>query len=86
MLTERLHHRIYNVSTGRLVRYSEVVAAINATVAGANIRLPEGRNPDRPPDNYLDTARLRADTGFGPEYDVDRAVPDYVDWLRGHAR
>jgi nucleoside-diphosphate-sugar epimerase len=76
----------YNVSTGRLVRNSEVVAAINAVVPGANITLPEGRNPDRPPDNYLDTTRLRADTGFRPEYDVERAVPDYVDWLRGHDR
>jgi UDP-glucose 4-epimerase len=52
---------------------------------GANITLPEGRNPDRPPeDNHLDTTRLRADTGFRPEYDVERAVPDYLDWLRGH--
>jgi UDP-glucose 4-epimerase len=86
MLAERLNHRIYNVSTGRLVRYSEVVAAINATVPGANISLPEGRNPDGPPDNYLDTTRLREDTGFRPEYDVERAVPDYVDWLRRHDR
>jgi UDP-glucose 4-epimerase len=86
MLAERLNHRIYNVSTGRLVGYSEVVAAINAVVPGANITLPEGRNPDRPPDNHLDTTRLRADTGFRPEYDVERAVPDYVDWLRRHDR
>jgi UDP-glucose 4-epimerase len=86
MLAERLNHRIYNVSSGRLVGYSEVVAAINAAVPGANITLPEGRNPDRPADNYLDTTRLRADTGFRPEYDVERAVPDYVDWLRRHDR
>jgi UDP-glucose 4-epimerase len=86
MLAERLNHGIYNVSSGRLVRYSEVVAAINAAVPGANITLPEGRNPDRPSDNYLDTTRLRADTGFRPEYDVERAVPDYVNWLRGHDR
>jgi UDP-glucose 4-epimerase len=86
MLADRLNHRIYNVSSGRLVPYSEVVAAINAAVPGANITLPEGRNPDRPPDNYLDTTRLRTDTGFRPEYDVERAVPDYVDWLRGHDR
>jgi UDP-glucose 4-epimerase len=86
MVAERLNHRIYNVSSGRLVQYSEVVDAINAAVPGANITLPEGRNPDRPPDNYLDTTRLRADTGFRPEYDVERAVPDYVDWLRGHDR
>jgi UDP-glucose 4-epimerase len=86
MLADRLNHRIYNVSSGRLVQYGEVVDAINAAVPGASITLPEGRNPDRPPDNYLDTTRLRADTGFRPEYDVERAVPDYVDWLRGHDR
>ena len=86
MLAEQLNHRVYNVSSGRLVRYGEVVDAINAAVPGANITLPEGRNPDRPPDNYLDIARLQADTGFRPEYDVERAVPDYVDWLRGHDR
>ena len=86
MVGERLNHRIYNISSGRLVPYGEVVAAINAAVPGANITLPEGRNPDRPPDNYLDTTRLRADTGFRPEYDVERAVRDYVDWLRGHDR
>ncbi|MEN3356332.1 MAG: UDP-glucose 4-epimerase [Mycobacteriales bacterium] len=86
MLAERLNHRIYNVSSGRLVRYGEVVAAINAAVPGANITLPQGRDPERSPDNYLDTTRLRADTGFRPAYDVARAVPDYVDWLRSHDR
>ena len=86
MLAETLNHHTYNVSSGRLVRYSEVVAAINVAVPGADISLPEGRNPDRPPDNYLDTTRLQTETGFRPEYDVERAVPDYVDWLRGRER
>jgi UDP-glucose 4-epimerase len=86
MLAERLNHRTYNVSSGRLVRYGEVVDAINSAVPGANVTVPEGRNPDRPPDNHLDITRLQADTGFRPEYDVERAVPDYVDWLRSHDR
>lgn len=86
MQTERLNHSIYNVSSGRLVRYGEVVDAINAAIPGANITIPDGRNPDRPPDNYLDITRLREDTGFEPEYDVAHAVPDYIDWLRRHDR
>jgi UDP-glucose 4-epimerase len=86
MLAERLNHGTYNVSDGRLVPYREVVAAINAAVPGAGITLPEGRNPNRPPDNYLDITRLRADTGFEPEYDLERAVADYVGWLRAHDR
>ena len=86
MRVERLNHGTYNVAGGRLVRYGEVVDAINAAVPGANVTLPAGRNPDRAQDSYLDTTRLREDTGFRAEYDVDRAVPDYVDWLRGHER
>jgi UDP-glucose 4-epimerase len=42
MLAEHLNYRIYNVSSGRLVRYSEAVAMINATVPGADIVLPTG--------------------------------------------
>lgn len=86
MHAPRLSHRAYNVSSGRLVRYGEVVDAINAAVPGADIRLPAGRNPDRAQDPYLDITRLRAETGFEPEYDVERAVPHYVDWLRHHDR
>jgi nucleoside-diphosphate-sugar epimerase len=86
MLADRLRYRIYNISSGRLVKYSEVVAAINAALPRANIILPEGRNPRRPPDSYLDTARLREDTGFRPEYEVARSVSDYIDWLRRHDR
>jgi UDP-glucose 4-epimerase len=86
MLAERLNHRIYNISSGRLVGYREVLDAINAAVPGANITLPNGRNPDRPPDNYLDTTRLQEDTGFQPHYDVEHAVPDYVNWLKQHDR
>lgn len=84
MLAERLDHRIYNVSSGRLVSYREVVDAINAAVPGANLTLPAGRSPDRPHANHLDITRLQTDTGFRPEYDVESAVPDYVEWLRRH--
>ncbi|WP_028935680.1 NAD-dependent epimerase/dehydratase family protein [Pseudonocardia spinosispora] len=86
MLADRLGHRIYNVSSGRLVRYSEVVSAINAAVPGAAITLPEGRDPDRPTDTHLDITRLREDTGFAPRYDVERSVTDYVGWLTRHDR
>ncbi|SOC82891.1 UDP-glucose 4-epimerase [Ensifer adhaerens] len=86
MMAERLNHSTYNISSGRLVRYAEVVDAINAAIPDANLALPAGRSPDRGPDNYLDIARLRNDTGFEPNFDVENAVPDYVGWLRRHDR
>lgn len=45
MFTERLNHSIYNVCSGRLVHYREVVATINAVVPGTDIILPEGATP-----------------------------------------
>jgi UDP-glucose 4-epimerase len=86
MTAERLQHTAYNVSSGHPVRYREVVDAINSAVPGADLRLPAGRNPERPPDHHLDISRLRAATGFTPEYDVTRSVADYVDWLRRNPR
>ncbi|MEJ3655108.1 NAD(P)-dependent oxidoreductase [Actinomycetes bacterium KLBMP 9759] len=86
MLAERLNHTTYNVSGGRLVPYREVVDAINAAVPGANLTLPDGRSPDRPHANHLDITRMQTDTGFRPEYDIENAVPDYVEWLRRHDR
>ncbi|WP_433037919.1 NAD-dependent epimerase/dehydratase family protein [Actinomycetospora sp. CA-053990] len=84
MLADRLEHSVYNVSSGRLVRYDEVVAAINTAVPGADLALPAGHSTGRPPEGHLDITRLQRDTGFVPEYDVERAVPDYVAWLRNH--
>jgi UDP-glucose 4-epimerase len=82
VLADRLEHSTYNVSSGRLVRYDEVVAAINAAVPGADLTLPPGHSTGRPPEGHLDITRLQRDTGFVPAYDVERAVPDYVAWLR----
>ncbi|MFC4010414.1 hypothetical protein ACFOY2_24525 [Nonomuraea purpurea] len=46
--------------------------------------LPEGGDVPR---TWLDITRLRADTGFEPAYDTERAVADHLAWLRaGNAR
>ena len=47
------------------------------------LRLPEGRDPNGPgQDIYLDITRIRQDTGYQPAYDTERAVADYIGWLR----
>ncbi|MEJ2863701.1 NAD-dependent epimerase/dehydratase family protein [Actinomycetospora flava] len=50
----------------------------------AELTLPPGHSTGRPPEGHLDIGRLARDTGFTPAYDVGRAVPDYVAWLRTH--
>lgn len=83
-----LRHRVYNVSAGTATTNGEIVAALRVVVPDARFDVLAGRDPNGPDeDPYLDITRLREDTGFTPEFDADRAVADYADWLRaGHER
>lgn len=87
-LADRLTHNVYNIATGRLTTYADLVTAIKHVIPDAQIHLPEGRAKGAPPkDIYLDITRLRQDTSFQPSYDTNRAVSDYVSWLQaGHDR
>lgn len=54
----------------------------------AVIDLPPGRDPDGlGRDTYLDITRIHYDTGYLPEYGLERGMDDYIGWLRtGHKR
>jgi UDP-glucose 4-epimerase len=77
----RLAHSTYNVGSGHATSNAEVVAAIQRALPGAELPL-EPRRSRHGMVAYLDTTRLQADTGFEPEYDLDRAIAEYVHWLR----
>lgn len=77
---DRLTHSTYNIGSGRATSNAEVVAAITRAVPGAELPLEPGRSPHGTV-AYLDTTRLHADTDFEPEYDLDRAIADYVSWI-----
>ncbi|XVQ81736.1 NAD-dependent epimerase/dehydratase family protein [Microbispora siamensis] len=85
--TATLSHRTYNIGGGRAVANHEVAAAIGRAVPKAVPALLPGRSPGAPAvDACLDISRLREDTGYAPEYDLDRAMADYVGWLRAGNR
>jgi UDP-glucose 4-epimerase len=77
-----LNHRTYNVGSGRTTTNREVAEALGRAVPGWVPGLTEGRRPGTAPVVRLDIDRLRGDTGFEPEYDLGRAVGDYVRWLQ----
>lgn len=87
-LAPRLSHRIYNIASGKVLTNREVAAAVRKLVPDPRIQLPEGHSPagsGQPA--CLDITRLREDTGYEPAYDTERAVADYLAWLRdGHDR
>jgi UDP-glucose 4-epimerase len=83
-VAEQLHHRAYNVASGRLTTNADIIDAILSLEPGLNFELPQGATH---PGNPLDITRLREDTGYQPEYDTARAVSDYIAWLRaGNSR
>ncbi len=87
-LSEALQHRTYNVGAGHPTTYGQLSAAIATVVPEARIELPDRPQRDAQSQQvWLDISRLRQDTGYEPGYDTERAVADYVGWLRaGHER
>ena len=78
-LADHLNHRTYNGSSGRATTNAELIAVIKKVVPDAPIELPTGGTA---PQRYLDTTRIRQDTGYQPAYDTERAAADYISWLR----
>jgi UDP-glucose 4-epimerase len=87
-LAPRINHAVYNIASGKALTNAEVAAAVQAAAPSVRFELPEGRGPaSTGPPVCLDISRLRADTGYEPAYDTQRAVADYISWLRaGHQR
>jgi UDP-glucose 4-epimerase len=84
-LAGTLHHRTYNVASGRSTSNADVAAAIRQAVPDARVDLPSRGTTT--PATWLDISRAREDVGYEPEYDTARAAADYIDWLRaGNAR
>jgi UDP-glucose 4-epimerase/UDP-glucuronate 4-epimerase len=86
--SETLKHRTYHVSGGvlsDLPQWCEIVTQhvpdfrwrLAETEADGNV--PYGLPKDRAP---LDIARLAADTGFRPQFDLRSGARDYLGWLR----
>ncbi|MFQ5850354.1 MAG: NAD-dependent epimerase/dehydratase family protein [Candidatus Binatia bacterium] len=80
-----LPHRVYNVSSGRNVRFSEVLETLSRLRPQLRVRRKEidssssfFRQSLRGP---LAIARAKGDLGFFPEYDLERGLKSYLDWL-----
>jgi UDP-glucose 4-epimerase len=80
---DRLRYRTYNVASGRVTTYGDLISAIKKIVPDAQVELPGGRDPGGAgQDQYLDITRIHEDTGYQPAYDAERATADYIGWLR----
>lgn len=81
-MAPKLNHSTYNIGTGKAIRNREFVEAVCGVVPGATFDLPAGSNPRAGGLFALDISRIREDTGYQPSFDLNRAISDYVAWLR----
>jgi len=77
--TETLAHTTYNVGAGRMTTNNEVIAAVQSVVPDFELALEPGSSG---PPSYLDITRLHQDTGYSPEWDLERSVADYIAYFR----
>src|SRR5580704_19539347 len=75
---DTLSHDAYNVASGKMTTNAEVIAAITSVVPDFELELELESSV---PPSYLDISRLHADTGYIPEWDLERSVADYIAWF-----
>jgi UDP-glucose 4-epimerase len=83
-MADKLAHRIYNIGNDAPVKYREFAQIVKKTVPGTQINLQPGQGPRNRPNAYMDNTRIREDVGYCPEYNPERAIAEYIDWLRKH--
>lgn len=76
------NHRAYNVGSGVATTNAQLRAAVQQAFPGVEIPLQPGRGPAYKPNACLDMTRTTTDSGYTPQFDVERGVQDYVAWLR----
>jgi len=57
---------------------------VKKVVPSAAIDLPPSHGPRHRPNAYMDITRLKQEVGYRPEYTLERALEEYLDWLRNH--
>jgi UDP-glucose 4-epimerase len=83
MTADKLNHNTYNVASGQVTTAGMFVSEIQKVIPSfQGDFLKEGAAPNNRGNSCADLSRIKADTGYEPQYHVDKAVPDYIEWLR----
>ena len=83
MLAEKLNFNTYNIGAGQATTAGQLVSAIQTVIPSfKGDFLKEGHAPNSRGNSYGDISRIKADVGCQPQYAADKAIPDYIGWLR----
>lgn len=80
-LATKPRHNTYNVGSGRNHSFGDIAQAIKKVIPKCKIELGRGeRAPSNPA--CLDITRMKEEFGYWPEYDLDRGIREYIEWIR----
>ena len=82
----KLNHSVYNIGAGRATSNGELADTIRASIPAADLPLTPGSSPQARSDAYMDLTRIREDTGYEPAWPIEKAIPDYIAWLKAGNR
>jgi UDP-glucose 4-epimerase len=79
-LAEAPKHNIYNLGDGKFYSWFEVAEIVSKLIPDAEIRLGTGE----PAVNFFPMSidRIKEETGFAPDYDINQGIRAYIDWLK----
>lgn len=72
---------VYNVTRGEGRSIRELAEVVTAH-APTEVVETEPQDIDRPERGALDITAARSDLGYDPEYALEDAIPEYVEWVR----
>jgi UDP-glucose 4-epimerase len=75
-----LQHRQYNATSGVCYSLPELIREVGR-LAGRRVEVSIGPGKIMPRGPSLDSTRLREELGFAPEYDLERGVHEYLEWI-----
>jgi UDP-glucose 4-epimerase len=82
-MADNLSFDTYNVATGRVTTARDIVNAIQSEIPEfKGDFLKEGKSPNSAPNARADISRIQKDVGYEPQYFIEKAIPDYIAWLR----
>ena len=78
-------HRQYNVCSGTWHRIPALIEKVSK-IAGVEVDLTIGPGRIMPRGPSLDSSRLKEEFGFAPEYDIEKGVREYAEWMKSEKK
>lgn len=83
-MARNLPSAAYNISGGRPVTHQGLADAIKRIYPNAEIDPLPGKSPRGRTYVGMDVTQIKQDIGWEPEYDINRGIAEWIDWLKTH--